>query len=349
MQYRRLAQRQSSRTICLALLAAIVSLGTTLLAQTGQYVSFDAPGAGGGNNQGTFPVSINRQGWIGGTIILNTSVDQGFLRSPSGNYTVVMPTGAVQSTVSAINASHEVVGVAYYSNFAIFGFLRDASGNYTQLAVSGAYSTNPSAINDNGMVAGFAFDSTGSHGFIWTTQRGFTVFDVPGSAPGSTNVFGINKAGAVVGSYVDSHFYTHGFLRNGNGHFVTFEEIQTGTSTDPAAINNQGQIIGWANDGNGGTYGFVRNPGGASETFGVAGAQGSAATAINDNGVIVGWEFSDGGGDAGFERDSAGNVSLITLPFSNTASMATGINAAGKVVGKYTDSNGASHGWVGIP
>ena len=348
MQSERLAQRQSLRTVCLALLA-IVSFGTTLLAQTGQYVSFDAPGAGGGNNQGTFPNSINSQGWIGGTIILTTSVDQGFLRSPNGTYTVVIPTGAAQSTVSAINASHEAVGLAFYANGDTSGFLRDPSGNYTQLAVSGAYSTTPSAINDNGMVAGFAFDSTGSHGFVWTAQRGFTVFDVPGSAPGTTYVFGINRAGAVVGSYTDSRYYSHGFLRSANGHFITFEEIQSGTATDAVAINNQSQIIGWANDGNGGTYGFVRNPGGASDTFGVAGAQGSAATAINDDGVIVGWEFSDGGGDAGFERDSAGNVSLITLPFSNTASMATGINAAGKVVGKYTDSNGASHGWVGMP
>jgi hypothetical protein len=347
MQSQRLAQRQSLRAVCLALLA-IVSFGTTLLAQTGQYASFDAPGAGGGNNQGTFPNSINSQGWIGGTIILTTSVDQGFLRSPNGTYTVVIPTGAAQSTVSAINASHEAVGLAFYANGSTSGFLRDASGNYTRLAVSGAYSTTPSTINDNGMVAGFAFDSTGSHGFVWTAPRGFAVFDVPGSSPGTTYVYGINKAGAVVGSYTDGS-YTRGFLRSGNGRFITFEEIPGGTVTAPAAINNQDQMIGWANDGIGGTDGFVRNAGGASATFGIAGAQGSAATAINDNGVIVGWEFSDGGGDAGFERDSAGNLSLITLPFSNTASMATGINVAGKVVGKYTDSNGASHGWVGMP
>jgi hypothetical protein len=110
----------------------------------------------------------------------------------------------------------------------------------------------------------------------------------------------------VTGFYYDTKFYSHGFLRSANGHFVTFDAIQFGPRTEPLAINSSSVIIGWGDDGEGGIDGFVRSPGGAEELFAVAGAQGSQANAINDSGVIVGYEFSDGGGDEGFERDTSG-------------------------------------------
>ena len=65
----RIARTRSS--ILRSSLAAIVLLSATLFAQTGAYVSFDAPGAGTGQNEGTFSTSINRQGWIGGTVTGN--------------------------------------------------------------------------------------------------------------------------------------------------------------------------------------------------------------------------------------------------------------------------------------
>jgi hypothetical protein len=341
----------SIRIAMLALLAAILTLGTSALAQqlppTG-YLSFDAPNSGTGSNQGTYPNAINRYGWIGGTVVYSTGASHGFLRKPNGAFIAVNPPGSLQSFVDAINDSDEAVG-QFYGTSATYGFLRDAAGNYTQLAVAGADTTTATGINGTGTIAGYEHDATGYHGFLWNASHGFTVFDVPGSQPGTTIVTAINGAGTVTGFYTGSSYYSHDFVRSWNGHFITFEPVSGGNHTASVAINANSQTTGWGDDGQGGTYGFLRDVAGADTIFGASGAQGSAASGINDSGVIAGYEFSDGGGDAPFERDESGNIIMITLPFSNTASVSTGINQSGKIIGYYTDSAGANHGWVGTP
>jgi len=341
----------SIRFAMLAMLASILTLGANAFAQTlppSQYISFDAPNAGTGQYQGTGPSSINRQGWIGGTVVYSTGASHGFLRKPNGAFIAVNPPNSSQSFVAAINDSNEATG-HFYGPSATYGFLRDAAGNYTQLAVAGSNTNIPAGISPTGVVVGFYYDSIGSHGFLWDAKHGYTVFDVPGSKPGTTLAYAINSSGAITGFYYDNSNYSHGFVRSGNGHFVTFDAVHGGTATESTAINANGQTTGWGNDGLGGTDGFLRNVGGANTIFGVAGAQGSAAAAINDSGVIAGYEFSDGGGDAPFERDQSGNIILITLPFSNTASVSSGINQAGQIIGSYADAAGANHGWVGVP
>ena len=346
MRIRRTAHQKLSTYACAiaAMLAALLLVPATY-AQTGHFTSFDAPGAGHGARQGTFPYAINRQGWIAGTVVVNPSVDQGFLRSPNGTFISVIAPGAVSTVVLAMNESHQVVGFGLHTSGNTYAFFRDASGHYSPLAVSGAFSTSPAAINDHGAVSGFDQDATGVHGFVWDAQHGYTVFDVPGSSPGSTYAGAINNAGTVVGRYYDSTLDTYrGFTRNSNGQFTTFDAEQGGNDTAPMAINASNQITG---SGNNGLYGFVRGSGN-DEVFSFPGAQVTAPTAINDGGVIVGWELS-GSMDAPFERDASGAINLINLPFSYTASYATGINAGGTVTGNYTDSTGTSHGWVGIP
>src|SRR5580658_297065 len=335
----------------LAMLATILTLGTGAAAQESAasiYLSFDAPQAGTGPNQGTFPNAINRQGWIGGTVVYSTGVSHGFLREPNGKFIAVNPPNSVESYVSAINDSDEAVGL-FYSATAALAYLRDAAGNYTQLAVAGADTTTASGINASGTVVGCEHDSIGYHGYLWDSQHGYTVFDVPGSAPGTTLALAINRAGMVTGYYSDSNFYSHGFVRSSNGHFSTFNAVQDGTATEPVAINANSQTTGWGNDGEGDTYGFLRNGSGASSLFEVAGSPGTAGTAINDSGVIVGYDFSDGGGNASCERDQSGDVTLLTLPFANTANQPTGINQSGNITGYYTDATGMNHGWVGAP
>ena len=311
------------------------------------YISFDAPNAGTASGQGTSPAAINRHGWIGGTVRDSAYVPHGFLRSRDGVFITIDPPTSVQTFVSAINAYNEVVG-HFYSATASHGFVRDAGGNYKLLDVPGATSTTPSGINDTAVVVGVANDASGAHGFLWDAQHRYTVFDVPGAKSGTTYPVGINQNGVVTGFYFDTDNDSHGFVRNQAGSFTTFVADVNGTQTQSAAINASGQITGWTNDGLGDTYGFLRNAEGGLGLFGVSGSPGNTATDINDHGVIVGYIFSDAGGEASFERDQAGNITVISLPFSNTNNVPVGINLYGQITGFYTDPTGVNHGWEGV-
>jgi hypothetical protein len=337
--------------VVLAALAAVLILGTGAGAQTlpsSGYLSFDAPSAGTGSYQGTYPSAINRNGWISGTVVYSTGFSHGFLRMPNGSFIAVNPPGSVQSLVASINNSNEAVGTYYNGTETSYGFLRDAAGNFTTLAVPGAYSTNPSGINDRGEVVGFAsFSGAGSQGFFWTAQHGYTLFVVPGSATNTTIATAINATGTIVGTYGGTDFYTYDFVRSPGGQFSTFEAIYGGTATQMTAINASGQTTGWGNDGNGDTDGFLGDAHGTVSQFGID--QGTDGTAINESGVIVGYGFSDGGGPIAFEREPDGTINILTIPFSNTGAEAVGINSQGVIVGNYTDSANASHGWVGAP
>ena len=111
-----------------------------------------------------------------------------------------------------------------------------------------------------------------------------------------------------------------------------------------AAMNNFGTITGNAFN-QGVTSGLLRYSGGGIKFYGAISRRPQPA-AINNHGVVVGYMFSDGGGNAAFSADRSLTVSFIPVPFSNTATSASGINDVGQIVGTYTDSNGVSHGWL---
>jgi hypothetical protein len=334
----------------------ILTLGTAAVAQdiSSPYRSFDAPHAGTGSGQGTFPTAINLHGWIAGTVVHSDGTSHGFLRKTNTTYIAVDVPGAVQTVVSAINSSDAVVG-SYYATNTTNGFLRDKSGNYTPIAYPGAYSTNPTGINGTGVVVGFA-SVTGQAGvvaFLWDAQNGFTTFAVPWANANSTIPLAINGAGSVTGFYSGKYLYTHGFVRNRNGTVAPFDGTSDEpTQTESLAINASGQTTGWTfSDDSGETPGFLRDPDGTITFVGLAASPGNAGAAINDKGVVVGYYFSDGGGNGSFEQDASGNIINLgtELPFTNTANNAVGINSVGTIIGNYTDANGAVHGWLKIP
>ncbi len=312
------------------------------------FVAFNAPNAGTGASQGTFPSAINKNGWIAGTVVYRTGVSHGFLRQVSGAYVAVNAPTATQTFVSAINASNEAVGFLNAPT-SIKGFLRNAAGKYTLLAVTGADMTVATGINASETIVGYEHDANGFHGFLWTAKGGFTVFDVPGSSAGTTFPLAINNAGTVTGSFTDGNSFGRDFVRNSAGKFTTFEPIVGGTDTQATAINTSGQITGWGNDSSGNTDGFLRSATGGITKFFPAGAPGTQPTAINDGGSIVGYTFVTGCCDSAFERDSSGTDSYITIPFTNSGSRAFGINLSGEVMGSYVDAAGAFHGWFGTP
>jgi len=68
----------------------------------------------------------------------------------------------------------------------------------------------------------------------------FTTIDFPGAA--STQPWGINTRGDVVGRYVNSDKTTHGFLLSGGQYSAI--DFPGGTETDAFAINTRGDVVG---------------------------------------------------------------------------------------------------------
>src|SRR4051812_25651077 len=83
----------------------------------------------------------------------------------------------------------------------------------------------------------------------------FTQIDVPGAFLGTTVASGINDAGQIVGSFIDSTGQ-HGFLRDPDGN-LTQIDVPSAVGpfgTQAFGINDAGQIVGIFN---GGSHSFL--------------------------------------------------------------------------------------------
>jgi len=342
----RLDQRFLLRTGLLAAFAALaLSFAGIIQAQT--FTSFDGPLAGtisGSQYQaGTFPVAINRWGCIGLMTVDDNGITHSFVREPNGKYVTVHPPKAKQTFLAGINASGEVAGSFIDYSGHEHGYVKNTDGTYTQIDIVGAFSgTRVTGINDAGQVTGNLFSGI-SEAFFWDPAHpeASGVFTAPESI--ATYAVAINASGQIAGLYVDNFILRdHGFLRNPDG---TFTKVWIAPHMTVGALNNFGTIAGNAFK-EGVTFGFMRYSGGKNKTYGAESNGGPLPMAINNHGVVVGYLFSDGGGNVAFSADRSLAISVISVPFSNTGTTASGINDAGQIVGTWTDSNGVSHGWL---
>jgi hypothetical protein len=116
-----------------------------------------------------------------------------------------------------------------------------------------------------------------------------------------------------MGNYFDADNLSHGFLRNENGTFTTFDAPDAGSvpgsfeGTYPFGINMNGAITGWYVDGADVNHGFVRDKHGAFTEFDVPGAgtdpgQGPYVFSIAPNGAVTGYSFDPNNVVHGFVR-----------------------------------------------
>ncbi|HEY6488760.1 MAG: hypothetical protein WCC26_06040 [Terracidiphilus sp.] len=196
---------------------------------------------------------------------------------------------------------------------------------------------------------------------VQATAQKIIVFDAPGAdtAAGSFNgtfVSGANNWGAVTGSYVDANNVYHGFLRNPEGRFTTFEAPGADTTagsfngTTPSSINDLGAITGSYFDANGFGHGFLRSPQGKFTTFDVPGAGGSGSIpiAMNLEGAIVGYYTDSNDSFHAFLRSPEGRFTTWIGPGACTANGSEGcfgsgnsnVNAFGTVAGGFEDNSG---------
>ena len=210
---------------------------------------------------------INNRGEIVGTLIVSGSGIPGgptnaYLREPDGTVTRIAGSfgpGTPTAKGFGINDRGQAVGDAG-ARFPIDGgFVRNRDLSTQQIVLHAQLF----GINNSGHIVG-SFNAAAcavsncalpGGAFLLSNKGEFTPIAVPGAT--STEAFGINDRGVIVGQFADASG-THGFL-NSHGDFTTIN-IPGATSTTVHGINNAGLFVGTFTDAAGRQHGFVDPP-----------------------------------------------------------------------------------------
>jgi len=329
-----------------SLYLGLCMLSMAVVANAGQFITIDAPGAGTGSGQGTgcfeftdCSALLNNFGAITGYYLDANNVFHGFVRSPDGTFTKFDAPGA-------------------------------------DLTPNDFNGTIPEAINDLGVITGFYVDVNNlSHGFLRSPDGVITKFDVPDSAPGTTTPIAINLEGAVVGYSSNPNGVTRAFLRNPDGTFETWTGPDACNSTPgngcfgtgAHSINLFGTVSAGYEDNSGNfvDHGLVHSADGKLTTYNVPGAgigpyQGSGCPGcskpINLFGAIGGFYIDGNNVVHGYLRSPTSNFTTFNAPpgagsdgFNCYADCFFGLNDEGAMTGFYLDTNNVYHGWVRSP
>jgi hypothetical protein len=245
----------------------------------GVITTIDLPGAGTGDEQGTFLEDINNSGTILGGYIDSFGERHFVLLSKKGEVTKFEVPGSsgtrayyVINSIGAdkLNSAGEASGTYRDSDDVRHGWVRSKQGMVTVFDAPGAGSaagqgTWASGINEEGAISGATIDENNLlHGMIRDRHGNFTVFDAPGANGGGTFVVCLNASNTAVGYYWNSTGNTYGFVRSADGTFTKLDLFGPGTGrlhvTNITGINNQGWLTGWFSDQYYGDKSFVIIP-----------------------------------------------------------------------------------------
>jgi uncharacterized membrane protein len=264
------------------------------------FTVIDFPGAAA-----TFVSRINAKGQIVGAYSEDKNTPA--LKSPhgflldKGVFTKIDVPGASETRPFGINNAGQIVGEYVDEARRSHGFLLN-NGVYTTIDAPSGTSTWATDIDDHGRIVGISFGGAAGtiaasvRGFLRDAQGAFTPIDAPAAPPPpgqpelpTTQPFGINDRGQIVGGYADAAGVFHGFLRDSSGNFTTID-APGAVLTVPFAINNHGQIVGLFSDGvrnrgfllSNGRFTRITPPGALAPTTGIF------VTDIDDRGRIAG-------------------------------------------------------------
>jgi uncharacterized membrane protein len=279
-----------------------------------------------------------------------------------GEFVFVDVPGSSTTQALGVNSGMTMGAKLYVAGTAGTGFVMTAESRKTRAseiyrtilpAQTNLFATG---VNDHQDVAGYFVDAgNNTHGFILAGGT-FTQLDVPFASGLSTVAYGINNAGEVVGVYypAGNDSPVEGFTYS-NGTYAKIKSYPQATGTYAEGLNNNGDIVGFYVDADFGYHGFILkdgkftsyDPPGSIETF---------ASAINDDDVAIGAFCPDdtcaNNAIYSFYAYSAGNFTLLTLPWVNTYSagqLVTGITDQGQISGFYTDQANLMHGFLATP
>jgi hypothetical protein len=377
------ASRRRKAALCLMLCL----LGSGLVAAAQKIITFDAPGADTttGDNNGTYPSSINAWGVVTGSYQSADTVFHGFLRTRGGAF-VTFQVPAADTTVGSYNgtspSSINDLGViaGSYADASGFshGFLRSPDGKFTTFDVPGAggYGTTPKAINLEGVVVGIYSDSNYSfHAFRRSPAGKFTTWIGPDACTGNGSVgcFGsgasnINVFGTIAGGFEDDsgNFVHHGLLRSAEGKLKVFDVPGAGAGSYQGTgcpgcnlgLNQLGAIAGIYSDANSVNHGFLRSATGKFTTFDAPGAgtgsfEGTGCfsdcpVSLNDWGAITGIYIDANFVYHGYLRSPEGTIVTVD-PVGTIFTFPDSINDLGSITGYYIDANSVYHGFLRIP
>ncbi len=343
------------------------------------FIEFDAPHAGAGSGQGTFPQDNNPAGTITGYYIDSGTIFHGFLRSLDGTITSFDPPGSgtlkgsSQGTFPlSIDTAGEVVGQFQDENYLFHGFLRAVDGTFTVIdapnaGTQGGQGTIAGSINSQGVIAGYYLDVNNIfHGFVRTQDGAITTFDDSGEGTGtyqgtveSYTEQGINGAGQIIGYYVDSNNLVHGYLRSPDGSTFTTIDGPDAPYTYLVGLTPDGAIAGYFIDANNLAHGLLRSSDGIVTTFdnpnaGTGNDQGTSVLGVNPAGAITGLYTDAGNTNHGYVRSAEGAFTTFDAPHAAGGNIHAGtrpvnINPAGAVAGYYIDKNKVTHGFLWAP
>ncbi len=244
------------------------------------------------------------------------------------------PPGA-NSAALGINSKGEVVGYSFQGEDYQAFFYSPSDQSVTNLGSLGGKINAACAINDAGQVVGYSQDGNGNL-LACTFPRNQPIISL-GTLDGaaSSEAFGINNHGAVVGDS-QSGAQNHRPVLFSKG---SVQDLGLGVSNEPDAvetaygINDAGQIVGRHSAGQNAFHAFSLLNGSTTD-FSTLGGTNGEALAINKNGLVVGDSDTANGSPHAFVFDHAQLKDLGTLPGFDTASYARGINNSGTIVGE---------------
>ncbi len=172
-----------------------------------------------------------------------------------------------------------------------------------------------------------------------------TSYEIPGAV--SVSMSGIDAAGLIVGSYLDSNRVSHGFTRDAAGVLTIIDAPGAGTATGQgtytAGVSNGGQIAGSYADSGGREHGFWLGPSGRFVIFDAPDSDETFASGINDSGQVSGFYYYDGfpAGPFGFIWTD-GSPALTFEPANTLYLYSARINSYGEVAGYFENTLGKS-------
>ena len=276
----------------------------------GEFIEFDAPGAGTGAFQGTQGFAISPKGVVVGKTIDAQFVQHGMLRTREGTVIVFDAPGAVGYTDALnVNAEGAIAGNYSDANNTYHGFLRAPDGSITNIdppvdppnVITFASPLFPGCLTEDGAIVGGYGDATGTHGFLRTPDGRYTKIDVEGAA-GGTLASGINEEGTILGGYVDANGVNRGFLRARDGKITKFDVPTAGAGSGQGTlinfgtINAAGEVSGDFMDGKGVIHGFVRDRHGVYTTFDAPNSTGGTEPISNNDACAITGYYPDASG-----------------------------------------------------
>jgi len=246
--------------------------------------------------------------------------------------------GAVNTQATAVNPSGEIVGRYFDADGSQHGFVF-RHGMFTSIDYPGAVLTDITWVNAQGEIVGAYNLGTGNRGFLLHAGQ-FTTIDYAGLA--NSYATGISRTGEIVGVGSDNAGNFIGFLVK-NGKFSPVALPGAAIVFQEPTMLEDGPIVGGYVD-NLGTHGYLL-VGASFQTIDCPGATGGIyLSAIDVFGRMAGEMTTPDGHQHGL-LINRGQCLAVDYPDS-VSTYANGINQQGDIVGRYTDTDGKTHGFI---